>query len=300
MKRICIIGGGHGTSRLIKGFKDKDVNIDIIVASSDNGGHTGEIIKEFDVPALGDLRMVLESVVEKPLVDFLSYRFDSLHGKNRVSLGNLMLLSIVLETGSVNEMLNKINGLIDSKYHFYLANNEYVELKALDKNDNVILGEENIGNCDCIKDIFLERQGIVEDSVIDAINSADIIIFSFGSFYTSLGSVIISSRIKQALKEAKGEIVYVPNLVNQTETKDYSLDNYVNFIENKIERKIDRVLISNSKIKRKIIKRYALEGKSIVAVKQKKDNYRYYDLISRDNDKLRHDVDYLAKIILDE
>ena len=91
MRKICLIGGGHGTSRLIKGFKDKDVSIDVIVASSDNGGHTGEILKEFNTPALGDLRMVLESIINEPLLDFLKFRFDNLHGKSRVSLGNAII-----------------------------------------------------------------------------------------------------------------------------------------------------------------------------------------------------------------
>ena len=104
MKKICIIGGGHGTSRLIKGFKDSDNKIDIIVTTCDNGGHSKAITDEFNLPAIGDLRMVLESLLDEPLVRYFSYRFKCLHGKENVSLGNLMLVSMILENdGSIDK-----------------------------------------------------------------------------------------------------------------------------------------------------------------------------------------------------
>ena len=88
---------------------------------------------------------------------------------------------------------------------------------------------------------------------------ADYIVFSFGSFFTSLGAIICSNKIKEALKNTSAKIIYIPNLVNQIETNNFVLEDYVDFIENKIERKIDRVLISNTKIRRKVMKRYIKE-----------------------------------------
>lgn len=300
MKNICILGGGHGVSRLIKGFKGTDNKIDIIVTSSDNGGHTGAIIKEFEVPALGDLRMVLESVVNQNLVNFFSYRFKNLHGEENVSLGNLMLLSMALECGDINKMLVEVNTLIDDNITLHLSNNKYIELKAITKDENVVNGEVNIGECENIKDIYLENDGVVDDRVIDAITNADIIVLSFGSFYTSLGAVISSEKIKEAIRGSKAQIVYIPNLVNQKETYDYLLEDYVDFLEMKLDRKIDRVLISNSKIKRKHIKNYRLKNRKIVLSKEKRDNYEYYPLLVIEDEKLRHNVEYLAQIITRE
>lgn len=300
MKNICILGGGHGSSRLIKGFKNIDATIDVIVTSSDNGGHTGELVKEFNTPALGDLRMVLESILEKPLVDAFSYRFKRLHGKNNVSLGNLILLSLVLEYNDVNKMLEIVNDTIDNKYHMHLSNNEYVELKALDNNGNVISGECNIGECTNIKKVFLDKEGIVEDSVIEAINNSDIIVLSFGSFYTSLGAVIASNKIRKAIKESKAQLVYIPNLVNQKETKGYKVEDYVDFIEGVVDRKIDRVIISTTKIKRKIIKRYEKEDRKIVTRSENRDNYEYYSLLVVEDNKLRHNIEHLAQIIVSD
>lgn len=298
MKNICIIGGGHGTSRLIKGFKRYDGKIDIIVTSSDNGGHTGEVIKEFDVPALGDLRMVLESLLKEPLVDYFSYRFKQLHGKNKVSLGNLMLLSMVLENdGNVNKMLEQINKCVDSKYTLHLANNKYVELNAITKNNQIISGEENIGECNCIKDLYFSNEGEIDESVIYAINNADVVIFSFGSFFTSVGAVIANEKIKDAITKCKAKLFYVANLVNQIETEGYYLEDYVDYIEGKINRKLDGVILSNSKIKRNIVKRYSKEGRKIVTNKEKRDNYVWAPLLVVEDNKLRHDYDKVVEII---
>ena len=301
MKNICIIGGGHGTSRLIKGFKGIDEKVDIVVASNDNGGHTGEIIKEFDVPALGDLRMVLESLLDEPLLKYFSYRFKHLHGKDKVSLGNLMLLSMVLENnGNVNKMLADINKEIDENITIHLANQKYVELKAETKKGIIVNGEENIGECENIKDIFFENEGYVSDDVISAIINADIIVFSFGSFYTSLASAISHKKINEALRKTSAKILYVANLVNQQETKDYVLEDYIDFLEYKIDRKLDGVILSNTKIKNKLIKLYKKDGRSIVTNKQKRDNYMWYPLLVVEDNKLRHDVNKLAQIIISE
>ena len=300
MKNICILGGGHGVSRLIKGFKDSNNKVDVIVTSSDNGGHTGKLIKEFNVPALGDLRMVLESVVDQPLIDFFSYRFKHLHKEDNVSLGNLMLLSMVLEYGDVNKMLEKVNVLIKDNITLHLSNNKYVEIKAITSNEEIVDGEVNIGECSDIRDIYLLDEGKVDVGVIDAITKADVIVLSFGSFYTSLGAVISGEKIKEAIRKTSAKIVYIPNLVNQKETDDYYLENYVDFLEKKIGRKLDRVLISNSKIKRKYIKNYRLKNRSIVISKEERDNYEYYPLLVIEEEKLRHNVNYLAQIITSE
>ena len=298
MKKICVIGGGHGTSRLIKGFKNVEAKIDVIVASNDNGGHTGEIIKEFEVPALGDLRMVLESLLDEPILKYFSYRFKRLHNIERVSLGNLMLLSMVLENnGCVDKMLEEINKQINDKFTIHLASNKYSELKALTYNDEIINGEENIGATSNIKDVFFQQEGLINTKVIEAIMNADIIVFSFGSFYTSLGSVIAHKKIQEALMATDAKIYYVANLVNQKETEGYCLENYVDFLENKLNRKLDEVILSSTKIKRKVLRAYQKEGKSIVVNKEKRDNYKWYPLVVDYDNKLRHDYLKVGQII---
>lgn len=298
---ICVLGGGHGTSRLIKGFNGSEHKVDIIVTSSDNGGHTGEIIKEFNVPALGDLRMVLESLLDKPLLEYFSYRFKNLHGKNNVSLGNLILLSILLEKKcDSDELLKEVNNLVKENYSLHLSCNKYVELKAETKDDEKIDGESDIGECQNIKRVYFDDEVEVSDNLKKSIENADLIVLSFGSFYTSLGAVLANKEIADAISKSKAKVIYVPNLVNQKETTGYVLEDYVDYIEKQINRKIDEVIISNSKIKHKYVKRYRKQNREIVVNKENRDNYKYYPLLTIEEEKLRHDVKLLVEIITSE
>ena len=107
MKKIVLIGGGHGLSNLVEGFKDEEVDLTIIVASTDDGGHTGKIRKEFDIVAVGDLRMVLSQLIDEKssLKDIFDYRFNSLHGENKVSLGNLMITSLWMKYKDIDKVI---------------------------------------------------------------------------------------------------------------------------------------------------------------------------------------------------
>ena len=69
-----------------------------------------------------------------------------------------MLLSMVLEYGSVEKMLEEVNNVVDGKYQFHLANDEYVELRVIDNNDNVVIGECEVGECSDIKSIYLTKK----------------------------------------------------------------------------------------------------------------------------------------------
>ena len=68
MKKVVLIGGGHGLSNLVKGFKKEQIDLSVIVSSTDDGGHTGMIRDEFNSVAVGDLRMVLSELIDEKSV----------------------------------------------------------------------------------------------------------------------------------------------------------------------------------------------------------------------------------------
>ena len=51
---VVLIGGGHGLSNIVSGFKDENIDLSVVVSSTDDGGHTGKIRDEFDSVAVGD------------------------------------------------------------------------------------------------------------------------------------------------------------------------------------------------------------------------------------------------------
>jgi len=54
--KVVAIGGGTGLATLLRGLKHHDVAITAIVTVADDGGSTGRIRSEFDIPAPGDIR----------------------------------------------------------------------------------------------------------------------------------------------------------------------------------------------------------------------------------------------------
>ena len=77
--KVVVLGGGTGLSVLLSGLKKFPLDITAIVSVSDNGSSTGKLRKEFNTPAVGDIRRVLISLSEtEPLVEKLfNYRFKT-------------------------------------------------------------------------------------------------------------------------------------------------------------------------------------------------------------------------------
>lgn len=75
--KIVVIGGGSGISVVLRGLKYLPVDLTAIVTVADDGGSSGFLRKEFDMPAPGDLRnvMVALSNVEPLTEEVFQYRF---------------------------------------------------------------------------------------------------------------------------------------------------------------------------------------------------------------------------------
>mgnify|MGYP000559053757 FL=1 len=76
MKKIVLFGGGTGLSQILKGLKLFPVEVSAIISVSDNGGSTGMLKEELDMPAIGDIAKVVISMadVNKDIMNMLSYR----------------------------------------------------------------------------------------------------------------------------------------------------------------------------------------------------------------------------------
>ena len=61
-KKVVILGGGTGSSRVLMSLKDLPLDITAIITVSDNGGSTGRIREEFTIPGVGDIRKVLSNL----------------------------------------------------------------------------------------------------------------------------------------------------------------------------------------------------------------------------------------------
>ena len=75
--KVVVMGGGTGLSVILRGLKHFPVDITAIVTVADDGGSSGKLRDELEIPAPGDLRNVMVALSEvEPLVeDLLQYRF---------------------------------------------------------------------------------------------------------------------------------------------------------------------------------------------------------------------------------
>ena len=100
MPKITAFGGGTGLSNLLRGLKAHTDRITAVVTVCDNGGSSGRLRREFDVPPPGDIRNCLAALADtEPLMEeLLQYRFEESEMEGH-SLGNLLLTALTRITG---------------------------------------------------------------------------------------------------------------------------------------------------------------------------------------------------------
>lgn len=301
-KRVVLIGGGHGLSNMVKGFKNEDVDLTIVVSSSDDGGHTGEIRKEFHTVAVGDLRMVLNEFIKEDssLKEIFDFRFNSLHGVNKVSLGNLMITSLWMKYKSIDRVIEYFREKEGIKANVYLSSNTPITLCAKCVDGEIIKHERNIGLSNKkIACLYSDNKETCNEEMLEKIRKADIIVLGPGSLYTSVGSVVCLDKIKSAIKESRASIVYVCNIMSQQgETLNYSVKDHEETLSNIMGKSIDRVIVNNGSVDEEILERYKVECSEVVKCDEIKENYEFYDLVKIIDNKVFHDSELTKKIIL--
>jgi len=107
--KLAFIGGGHGVSNLLVGFKEYFSNISAIISMVDSGGSTGRLRRDYDVLPPGDIRRALIALSSAPqsVKDFFDFRFDSGELKSH-NVGNILLSALEINTGSFEKALKRL------------------------------------------------------------------------------------------------------------------------------------------------------------------------------------------------
>lgn len=264
-KKIVVLGGGTGLSYLLKGLKDFPVDITAVITVSDNGRSTGKLRREFNTPAVGDIRKVITSIsgIDDPIKKMMEYRFNTSSDLDGHAVGNLILTSMLDITGSLKDSIACLSKLLDVKHTVLpISEDSTLTLMGLDKDGNVIEGEEQITKAHHqFEKIYYKNEPKVLPEVIEKIKEADLVIFSMGSLYTSILPNIICEEVKAALNETKAPIMYLCNVVTQPgETDNFTVSDHVKLLNKYLDkRKLDVVIASNTKIDKKIAKKYETE-----------------------------------------
>ncbi len=274
--KVVVIGGGTGLSILLSGIKEiKNIELSAIVTVFDNGSSTGALRREFQIPAVGDIRQVITALSNNKnqniLNSLMAYRFKN---KNSVldnhSLGNLIITALIDIQQDFKNGIESLSTALNIVGKIIPVTDKSIDINAVTINNKIISGESNIGNSkEPLKKIFYSDDAKANPDAIMAINEADYIIYGIGSLYTSIISNIALKDIKEVLRSTKATQVYVCNIMQQKgETLNYNTQDHIDAIELHLNKKVIDVAITNSTIiPDDIIKNYQSMNQKIVPIK---------------------------------
>lgn len=270
MKKVTIFGGGTGMSTLLKGLKEFPLDITSIVSVCDDGKSTGKLRKEFNIPAMGDIRRVMISLSEtEPLMEkLLNYRFSSNSELNEHTVGNLLLTAGTQITGNLSDGIKSISKVLNLKGKVIPFSEDNIVLSAIMEDGSIVNGEHYITESPLkIKKVYYEKKPEICDEVFDSIDESDLIILSMGSLYTSIIPNLLSKKIIEKLDKTSAKIMYVCNMVTQPgETDDFKVSDHLKVLNSYLgTHKIDIVVANTGSIDKEVAEKYStLEQKDPV------------------------------------
>ena len=270
MKKVTIFGGGTGMSTLLKGLKEFPLDITSVVSVCDDGKSTGKLRKEFNIPAMGDIRRVMISLSEtEPLMEkLLNYRFSSNSELNEHTVGNLLLTAGTQITGNLSDGIKSISRVLNLKGKVIPFSEDNIVLSAIMEDGSIVNGEHYITESPLkIKKVYYETEPEICDEVFDSIDESDLIILSMGSLYTSIIPNLLSKKIIEKLDKTSAKIMYVCNMVTQPgETDDFKVSDHLKVLNSYLgTHKIDIVVANTGSIDKEVAEKYStLEQKDPV------------------------------------
>lgn len=274
MKKLVTIGGGGGHSQVLKALKTIDgIVITGICPSTDSGGSTGVLQKEYDGNGYtGDLTKCIMALCDNEiLAKALTYRYENgpLHTH---SVKNLLFHSLekVSNPEEALQTMWKICGL--GQHQIVPATKEKTELCASLSIGNTIFGETNIDtiaknplwspDVHSISDIYLKPEVPASDLAIKALTNADYIIICPGDLYSSIIPTLLPKGIMETIKNSKAKIIVILNIMTkQGETDNYTATDFVEKIEKYLGQKADYIIYNDAPIPDHILLKYSLERK---------------------------------------
>ena len=300
-RKVVVLGGGTGSSTLLRGLKEFPIDQTAVVSVCDDGRSTGILREEFNIPAVGDIRRVLVALSEtEPLVmELFNYRFNTTSDLDGHTVGNLLLTACSGITGNLSDGIEALSKVLNLKGKVVPLTEENVVLMGEMADGSIVEGEHNITlNKKTIKRVFYKEEPIPTKEAVKALKEADLIILSMGSVFTSIIPNLICDEIIHAIDESKAKIMYVCNMVTQPgETEKFKVSDHVKLLNQYLGRhKIDVVIANDGKIDKEMAKRYeSLEQKDPVKFDKKETKSVVKKVISDDyvtvkNNLLRHNV----------
>ncbi len=286
--KLACIGGGSGLSALLSGIKhyadyatanDNILDLDslaAIVTVSDDGGSSGRLIDEFDVPPPGDIRRLLFTLSdEDEFAKLFEHRFSSNGELGGHTIGNILLTALIeLNNGNFPKAIQAASRFLAVRGRIIPVTLDHIVLCAELADGEIVRGESTIPqreNREPIKRVFFEPRENgktphdtgeayecqAHEAAVDALVSADIIIIGPGSLYTSIMPNLVVKGIVEAIQRSKAMKIYICNVMTQPgETDGYAVTDHVNAVLDHAKISLHYVLANKQPAPTDIIQEY--------------------------------------------
>ena len=308
--KVVTIGGGTGLSVLLRGLKKYPLEITAVVTVADDGGSSGKIRSDMNIPSPGDIRNVIAALsdVEPYLEKMFQYRFDSGEVKGH-PVGNLMIAAMTDIHGDFSTAVKVMSRILNVRGTVLPTTNDIATLNAVLSDGEIIRGESSITKAGGVIDhVYITPSRVKpNEDVLKAIEEADYIIMGPGSLYTSIIPNLVISNVSEKIRESKAKKIYVCNVMTQHgETDNYSVCDHIVAINKHVQENIFDLVIANSReFDDSILSKYHKEKQEPVKIDQEKIEELGIKLIKNDdvgivdNNTIRHNADKVSELIYD-
>lgn len=269
---ITVIGGGTGSSNVLKGLKEfKDLNLSVIVGTMDDGGSNAIIKDELGLLPLSDIRKSIIALAEdtdKGLIrELFTYRFSEGEGLKGHTLGNLLMVAMTDIAGSEVGAIDAFKYLFEIRADILPVTLDDSKLVAKYEDGSTVEGEHLIDEPEeqkKISSLRLNSDVRAYDGAVEAIMDSEYIVIGPGDLYTTTLAAIIVPGVSEALQQTKAKIIFIPNLMSKIgQTRGLTQKNMVELIESYIGREVDYVLLNNGELPVNALKRYLKQGEHV-------------------------------------
>ena len=308
--KVVTIGGGTGLSVLLRGLKKYPLEITAVVTVADDGGSSGKIRSDMNIPSPGDIRNVIAALsdVEPYLEKMFQYRFDSGEVKGH-PVGNLMIAAMTDIHGDFSTAVKVMSRILNVRGTVLPTTNDIATLNAVLSDGEIIRGESSITKAGGVIDhVYITPSRVKpNEDVLKAIEEADYIIMGPGSLYTSIIPNLVISNVSEKIRESKAKKIYVCNVMTQHgETDNYSVCDHIVAINKHVEENIFDLVIANSReFDDSILSKYHKEKQEPVKIDHEKIEELGIKLIKNndvgivDNNTIRHNAEKVSELIYD-
>ncbi|MBD3244409.1 MAG: uridine diphosphate-N-acetylglucosamine-binding protein YvcK [Candidatus Moranbacteria bacterium] len=267
-KNITFIGG-TGASVIGKAAKKVPLwQVTLLVSLVDDGGSTGKLSKNLNIPPVGDIRKALSSLssLEETMIKAIEYRFEKKELKGH-TLGNLLLAGLIKnfqnnKDYNLNQVTEAAGKFLKIKGQVLTTTLKKTQLVAIFENGEKILGEHNLDeNKDKSfgkpKKYYLIKKVPANPKAVKCLLKSDLIVFGPGDLGANTIAPVLTNGIYKSINKSRAKIIYIANLMTKCgETHDMTVNQCLEFLENSIKRKVDFVILNNGAISKEILQIY--------------------------------------------